>query len=350
MDDRHAGRGLVGLPGEVGALHPVLRVVERVEVAGGQGLDRLGADHHPRVLDDREHLLDALVHPADQGADRRTARVAAEGQLARGGDLEAHLVLDVGGLDAVALAERAVGVHVVLGNEEHGQALGARGGALGPGQHQVEDVLRQVVLAGGDEPLDALDVPGAVRLLDRLGPAGAHVGARVRLGEDHRRAPPALDGELGEAPLLGGAEVPQDLGERRPVAVHPERRVGAEEEAGDPPLERARRGGAAKLRRHGKAPPLGVRQRAVRLLEGLGKGHRARGRVEHRRVTVAVGERLGGRPERELVDLGEHVPRRFLVDLGERPGAEDFLAPEQFEEVELDVPEIALVVAHVRSA
>ena len=39
---------------------------------------------------------------------------------------------------------------------------------------------------------------------------GAHVGAGVWLGEHHRRAPPALDRELGEALLLGGAEVPQD--------------------------------------------------------------------------------------------------------------------------------------------
>ena len=254
-----------------------------------QGLDRLEADEHPCVLDDHEHLLDALVHAADQGADSRVARVAAEGQLARGGDLEAHLVLDVGDLDAVALAERAVGVHVVLGNEEHGQALGARCGALRPGEHQVEDVLRHVLLGAGDEPLDALDVPAAVRLLDRPGPAGAHVGAGVRLGEHHRRAPPAVDGELGEALLLGGAEVQQDLGERRPVAVHPQGRVGAEDEAGDPPLERPRRHGAAKLGRHGKPPPFRVHQRAVRLLEGLWKGHRARGRVERRRVTVTVG-------------------------------------------------------------
>ena len=210
VDDRHPGRGLVGLPGQVGALHAALGELERVEVAGGQGLDRLAADQHPRVLDDHEHLPDAVVHAADQGADRGQARVAAEGQLAGRGDLEAHLVLEVGDLSAVALAERAVLIHQVLGHQEHRQALGAGPGALRPGEHQVEDVLRHVLLAVGDEPLDALDVPGAVGLLDRLGPAGAHVGAGVRLGQHHGRAPPALDRELGEALLLGGAERPQD--------------------------------------------------------------------------------------------------------------------------------------------
>ena len=46
---------------QVGALHPVLGVLQGVEVAGGEGGDRLGADHHPGVLDDHEHLPDAVV-------------------------------------------------------------------------------------------------------------------------------------------------------------------------------------------------------------------------------------------------------------------------------------------------
>jgi hypothetical protein len=36
----------------------------------------------------------------------------------------------------------------------------------------VQDVLEQIVVVGvGDEPLDAVDVPGTVGLLDRLGAA-----------------------------------------------------------------------------------------------------------------------------------------------------------------------------------
>ena len=106
VDDRDPRRGLVGQLGEVGALHPGPGVVQGVQVAGRQRRDRLGADHHPGVLDDHEHLPDAVVHVADQGADRGT--VTAEGQLAGGGRLQAHLVLDVGRVDAVALAQLAV--------------------------------------------------------------------------------------------------------------------------------------------------------------------------------------------------------------------------------------------------
>ena len=105
VGDGDARRGLVGRLGQVGALHALLGVVEGVEVAGREGGDRLGADHHPGVLDDVEHLGDAVVHVAEQGADGRL--LAAEGQLAGRGDLQAHLLLDVGDVDAVALAELA---------------------------------------------------------------------------------------------------------------------------------------------------------------------------------------------------------------------------------------------------
>ena len=144
------GRGLVGLLDQVGALHPVLRVLQGVEVAGGEGGDRLGADHHPGVLDDHEHLPDALVHVAQQPALGRYA-VLAEGQLAGVGDLQAHLVLDVGGVDAVALAQLAGGlVEVELRHDEQRQALGAGAAdalhADRAGQHVVDDVVGQVVL------------------------------------------------------------------------------------------------------------------------------------------------------------------------------------------------------------
>ena len=59
---------------------------------------------------------------------------------------------------------------MVLRHDEQAQSLGPRSSrsfdAYRPGQHEVDDVLAQVVLAGGDEALDALDVPGAVGLRD----------------------------------------------------------------------------------------------------------------------------------------------------------------------------------------
>ena len=196
MRDGHPRRGLVGHLGHVGALHAVLRVVQRVQVTGRQRRDGLGADHHAGLLDDVEHLRNALVHLADQPALGGHA-VLAQRQLAGGRDLQAHLVLDVGDVHAVALAELAgLEVEEELRHEEQRQTLGARACALGAGQHQVEDVLEQVAgVTRGDEALHTVDVPGAVVLLDGLGPAGADVGTGVGLGEHHGGAPAALGGD-----------------------------------------------------------------------------------------------------------------------------------------------------------
>src|SRR6202042_1025978 len=101
---------------------------------------------------DLEHLRDAVVHLADEPTLGRYV-VLTEGQLTGCGGLQAHLVLDVGDEDAVALAELAgLEVEQELRHEEKRQTLGAGAGALGAGQYQVEDVLEQVAgVTGGDE-------------------------------------------------------------------------------------------------------------------------------------------------------------------------------------------------------
>ena len=338
---------------QVGALHAVLRVLQRVEVAGGERGDRLGADHHPGVLDDQEHLPDALVHVAQQPALGRDA-VLAEGQLAGVGDLEAHLVLDVGGEDAVALAQLAgLGVEVELRHDEQRQALGARAAdaldADRAGQHVVDDVVGQVVLAAGDEALDALDVPGAVRLRDRPGAAGADVRAGVRLGEHHRRAPLLLDEELG--PLLLLARCPRRAACARRTGRRRTSRSGRWRRA---PARRATTTGRAG--RWCRRAPAGrssrqnsdVHERLVRLLERLRQRRGVRGRVEDRRVAVAVGVAGGQVLAGEPVDLGEDAAGGVGVEIGVRLLAERPVRAEDLEQVELEVPQVALVVAHAR--
>jgi hypothetical protein len=109
LDDLDLGGGLVRHLGHVGALLADLGVLEGVEVAGRQRRHGLGADHHARVLDDQEHLADAVVHVTDEVADARGA-VLAERELAGRRALDAHLLLDVADAHPVALAERPVGV------------------------------------------------------------------------------------------------------------------------------------------------------------------------------------------------------------------------------------------------
>ena len=237
---------------EVRALHALLRVGQRRPVAGREGADGLGAHHHPGVLDHLEHLRDAVVHLAEQVADRGDA-VLPERELAGRGRLEAHLVLDVRDERAVALAELAgAGSKWNFGTRNSDRPFvpgcGVMPGALRAGQHEVHDVLGQVVLGRGDEPLHAVEVPGAVGLRDGPGPARADVRPGVRLGEHHRRAPAALDHQLGPAPLLRRAEAVHDRGEARAAQVEEHRRVGAEDQLGGGPLHgrRGRRGRPAR--------------------------------------------------------------------------------------------------------
>ena len=110
--------------------------------------------------------------------------------------------------------------------------------AHGPGQHQVDDVLGQVVLGGGDEALDALDVPGAVGLGNRPGPSGADVGARVRLGQHHGGAPLPLDHDLGDPPIPLVAHGPQHVRELGAGRVELHRRIRADVQLVDGPLHR----------------------------------------------------------------------------------------------------------------
>ena len=347
VGDGDPRRGLVGHLGQVRALDAVLGVVQGVQVAARQRRDRLRADHHPGVLDDLEHLRDAVVDLAQQGADRGDAVDLAEGQLTRGGDLQAHLVLDVGGEDAVALAELAgVRVEVELRHEEQRKAFGANARALRPGQDEVHDVVHQVVLARGDEPLDAGDVPGAVGLLDGLGPTGADVRAGVGLGQHHGAAPVLVDHDLREPQLLGRAVAEDGVGEGVAAGVHVHGRVGAEDELLDGPAQRRRYDRAAELLRQVHPPPFGVDVGLVAALERLGHPHRVGRRVVDRRVAVAVDERRGQLVLGQPGHLAEHLACDVLVHLGVRRGAQHVRPAEDLEQGELDVSQVAPVMAH----
>src|SRR5207248_8139313 len=116
-------------------------------------------------------LRDAFMHVADQPADG--GLIVAERQLTRRRNLEAHLLLDVGDVDPVACTDLAgLPVAQELRYDEQRQAFRARPVAVRPRKDEVDDVLRHVPLATGDEALHALDVPGAVGLLNSFGATG----------------------------------------------------------------------------------------------------------------------------------------------------------------------------------
>jgi len=64
-------------------------------------------------------------------------------------------------------------------------------------------------------------------------------------------------------------------------------------------------------------------------------------------VTVGLDEGVRQRPAGQPVDFGKHVARGLGVHLGEGADTHPVLHPEHLEQGELQIAEIALVVAHV---
>ena len=106
---------------------------------------------------------------------------------------------DVGALRTTA--ERAAGVEQKLRHQEQRDAARAGRRVGQPRQHEMDDVVGEVVLAVGDEDLAPRDPVGAVGIALSLGAQRADVGAGLRLGELHGAGPLAGD-ELGEIFLL----------------------------------------------------------------------------------------------------------------------------------------------------
>ncbi len=195
-DDRIGHLVLCDRAGRRTALHAFARIFDGALVgalAGGQALD---ADAQALVVHHGEHRRQALVGLADHPADG-----AVEVHHAGRRRLDAHLVLDGAAGKRIARTQRTVIVDHHLGHEEQRDAArtGRRIGQLG--QHQVDDVLGQIVFAAGDEDLGTADLVAAVGLGLGLGADDAQVGAGMGLGQTHRARPDAAV-HVGQVLLL----------------------------------------------------------------------------------------------------------------------------------------------------
>ena len=76
--------------------------------------------------------------------------------------MDPELVLDRNGLDRVPLADTAAVIEKELRYQEERDALGPRWGVWESGEHQVDDVVGEVVVAPGDEDLGSVQEVRAV--------------------------------------------------------------------------------------------------------------------------------------------------------------------------------------------
>ena len=302
------------------ALPALARIGERLlRGALGDG-HALQPDGEPRAVHHGEHAGHAAVFLADQKAGG-AARVAID-HGAGGRAVDAELVLDGMGARVVARPERAVGVGQEFRDDEERDALGA-GGRIGqPREHEMHDVVGEVVLAVGDEDLLPGDAVAAVGGALGAGAQRADVGARLRLGELHGAHPLAGD-EFGEIRALErfapvrGERIDAGHGEQR---AEPERHRGR-----IPHLDAGGVDGLgellpAPLRRRGKRVPARLRPGAIGFLPARRHGD---GAVLERRA-VAVADRIERRDDVgcELARFGEHRLDHVLAEIAEEALAE----------------------------
>ncbi len=191
--------------------------------------------------------------------------------------MNAHLVLDRTAGHAVARAQRSVGIDQNLRHHEQRHALDSGRCAFDARQHQMDDVLGEIVLTGGDEDLGAGDLVAAVGLLHRLGPQQAEISAALRLGQVHGAGPFAGHHLGHEHLLLFGLAVHDQRrgGAHGEAAIHRKRHVRRTLELGDGLAERDRQSLPAIFGRSREAEPAALGHLLERFLETFRGGHPA---------------------------------------------------------------------------
>ena len=232
----------------------------------------LHRDAKPRLVHHHEHALHALVFLADQPAGGAVV-VHDAGGIA----VNAHLVLDRAAGDAIARSQRAVGIDQDLRHHEQRHALDAAGCALDSRQHQMDDVFRQIVLAGGDENLGAGNLVAAIGLLDGLGAQQAQIGAALRLGEIHGAGPLSRHHLRHEHLFLFGLAMHDQRRGRThgQAAIHRKRHIGRDLKFVDRLAQRDRQPLPAIFRRRREPEPAAFGHLLESLLEAFRGGHAA---------------------------------------------------------------------------
>jgi hypothetical protein len=303
MDDDRIGR-LVGIlrAGQRAALQTLFGVDDGVLI-GDLGLgETLNADAQASLVHHYEHGIQAAVFLANQPAGGAVV-IHHAGRVA----VNAHLFFERATGHAVALAKRTVILDHDLGHDEQRDALGTGRRAFDARQDKMDDVLRHVVFAGGDEYFGAGDFIAAVRLLDRLGAQQPQVGAAMRLGQIHG-AGPGAGHHLRQVlffQLLRG--VYQHRGDRAlgQAGIHGEGHIAGTEEFVDHFGNCHRQALPAEFFRHRNADPAAVDHLLEGFLETFGRRDRTVG-VAGAALHVADAIERGQDVLAELGRLAQH--------------------------------------------
>ena len=345
MHDDRVGRQVRRFhAGEAAHLQPLFRVDQRVLI-GNLGLAQpLHTHAQARRIHHHEHRVQALVRLPHEPAGGRV-QVQLAGRVA----VDAHFLLDRTAGDAIARADAAIGRGNELGHDEQRNSPGAGRSVRQAREHQVHDVGRHVVLAGGDEYLAAGNLVGPVGLRLGLGAQQAQVGAAMRLGQAHGAGPFARH-QLGQVQLLllrRAVLVQAFVGAVRQTGVHVPGLIAGVQHFGKRVVENDRQSLTAVLRVAGERRPARFHELLVRLLEAFGRGHGMRGLVQVAALAVARVVQGEQHLRGELGALLQHLIDGVGIDLRILRDLFQFvLDPQQLVQHELHVAQGSDVLTH----
>ncbi len=203
---------------------------------------------------------------------------------------------------ALAVHGAARAVRQELWYQKQGQTLGS-GRRIGQScQHQMHDVVCQVVLAAGDKDLAAADLVAAVCLRHGLGADQSQVAAGMRLGQAHG-GQPLTRGELAEVAvfqLLRAVGLEAIVGTMQQVWRHGPGVIGGAEHLEQHGLQHSRQTLATVLRCSSQRRPAGLPEGLVGVAKTRRHGDRALAPARAGFVTNAVqrcdlaGDKLAG--------------------------------------------------------
>ena len=250
---------------------------------------------------------------AHQGADR-----TVQHHLAGGVAVDAHFVFQATAVDAIALADAAVGVDVEFGHHKQADAFAADGRIGQAGQHQVHDVVGEVVFTRADENLLAGQAVSAIGLGFGLGAQQTQIGAAVRFGQAHGAGPLAA-GEFGQVQaflLVGAVRVQALISAVAQTRVHGPGLVGRVHHLVEALVDHKGQALAAELGVARQRGPAARHVLCVGFLEALGRGHRVGGFVQCAALFVAADVEREGHLGRKLATFFEHRVDGVGVGLG----------------------------------
>ena len=137
------------------------------------------------IVHHREHIGQTVIELTDQPS-LGVVKIHDAGGRA----FNAHLVFDRAAFHVIGLAGQiAASAYLIFRHQKQRDTFWASGCVWKLGQHKVDDIFSQVMLAGSDEYFGASQAVAAITIFHCPRPDHAEIGARMGLGETHSAGP-----------------------------------------------------------------------------------------------------------------------------------------------------------------